>query len=158
MTQITPIAADALEVTRLVAALDAYQIGLYGEEHCHLEPIAALCSPHVVMLAATEASQVLAIGAVKLMTGYGELKRVIVDDRYRGRGIGKLIIHSLERVVAESGRSTVLCETGVAQDAALQLYRSLGYERTGAFGSYRENHVSVFLRKKLNTPSRVNAR
>lgn len=155
MPQVSPISPDTPEVVRLIAMLDAYQIGLYGEEFCHLEPVSALVADKAVIIGATEGCQVLGIGAVKLMTGYGELKRVIVDPAHRGRGIGKLIIQELEELVVASGRSCVLCETGVSQEAALKLYRSLGYERTGAFGSYRENQVSVFLRKTLVEPFTV---
>ena len=66
----------------------------------------------------------------------------------RGRGIGRSVLEAIE--AALRGRVPILrLETGVHQDAAIQLYEAAGFRRRGPFGSYRDDPLSVFMEKPL---------
>lgn len=138
------------DVVALIAALDAYQSSLYPAESNHFADIATLAQPHVLFAVARDAGgQALACGAVMLADGYGELKRMFVRPELRGKGISKALMAFLEARAAACGCRELRLETGVRQPEALGLYARSGYVRCGPFGDYREDPLSVFMRKPL---------
>jgi putative acetyltransferase len=82
-------------------------------------------------------------------TGYGEIKRVYVDDAPRGLGAGRQIVAYIERAAAAAVMDCLPLETGIRQSEALDLHRSCGYAEIGAFGDYKPDPVSVFMEKRL---------
>ena len=58
----------------------------------------------------------------------GEIKKVFVDDAARGRGVGRRVVTELERIAVRLGWDRLVLETNTGNDAAVALYRSLGYE------------------------------
>jgi GNAT superfamily N-acetyltransferase len=76
-------------VKHLIQKLDTYQIGLYGIEQCNLESPESLHKQECYMLGAFGGTDLIGIGGVKLFETYGEIKRMYVDDSYRGRGIAE---------------------------------------------------------------------
>ena len=72
-----------------------------------------------------------------------------VDAEQRGLGIGKRILHRLERLAAEEGQETVRLETGIEQEAALHLYSNSGYTPCEPYGDYAPDPLSVFMEKQV---------
>ena len=58
-------------------------------------------------------------------------------------------IDALEREAVRAGRPLLRLETGVRQQAAVQLYERMGFERCGPFGDYRADPFSIFMEKLL---------
>jgi putative acetyltransferase len=58
-------------------------------------------------------------------------------------------MENLEDKAAREGFPNARLETGIHQQAALGLYQRLGYEKTGPFGSYKKDPLSVFMCKRL---------
>jgi GNAT superfamily N-acetyltransferase len=58
---------------------------------------------------------------------------MIVDQGYRGRGIGALLVAEAEKRLAEHGCRIVEVTSNMRRDRAHRFYEQLGYERT----SYR---------------------
>jgi GNAT superfamily N-acetyltransferase len=56
-----------------------------------------------------------------------EVKRVIVDMAFRGRGISRLLMAELEVAARELGCRRLVLQTGDLQPAAIALYESIGY-------------------------------
>ena len=75
--------------------------------------------------------------------GYGELKRMYVRPAFRGRGLSRRALATLERIATERGLRRLILETGVRQPEAIGLYRSAGYRRIPAYGPYVEAPTSV---------------
>ena len=138
-------------VQALIARLDALQIGLYGEACCHLDPPSVLAAPNVYMIGVECEGALVGIGAIKLQIGYAEIKRMFVDDAFRGRGFADLIIGELENHARTNGYGDILLETGQKQGAAIAFYARHHYSLCEPFGSYETNHVSVFMKKRLTT-------
>ena len=65
---------------------------------------------------------------------HAEVSKVLVDPRFRRRGVGLALMRETERRAAGSGRWLLTLDT--AGDAAEALYRSLGYHFAGAIPSY----------------------
>lgn len=77
-------------------------------------------------------------GALKLHGDEpAELKRMWVDDRTRGRGVGRALLTALEEHARASGARTVRLETNRSLVEAIAMYRSNGYREVDAFNDER---------------------
>lgn len=146
------IRPDAEGIRELIKSSDRYMGLLYPAESNHLEPLEVLGKPNVLLVGAYEGLALAGCGAVKIVIGedtYGEIKRVFVDEQYRGRGISKAIMFYLENHLVERRIRIARLETGIRQPEAIGLYQRLGYVERTPFGDYREDPLSVFMEKAL---------
>ncbi len=142
--------ADQPDVIALIDALDAYQGALYPPESNYHLSVEALKQPNVLFcVVRDDDGAALGCGAVVLLEGYGELKRMYVNPGHRGRGIAKAIITFLEHEAARRDYTILRLETGIHQAEALGLYGRAGYVRRGRYGDYPEDPLSVFMEKKI---------
>ena len=79
-----------------------------------------------------------------------ELKRMFVDDQFRGKGIGEAILIELEKWAKESGYSSIVLETGTVQTGAVALYKKHGYWVIPNFDPYAGNELSICFKKNLH--------
>ena len=147
---ISPESPDQPEVIALIAELDAYQDTLYPPESRHALDLESLKQANVLFLVARDdGGQAVGCGAVVLDADHGEIKRMYVSPRCRGRGLARGLLRALEAASAKAGCQRLRLETGPFQPEALGLYASLGYERCGPYGHYTDDPLSVFMRKAL---------
>lgn len=90
-------------------------------------------------------------GALRPMSDVtiGEIKRMYVRPNYRGRGISKRLLTTLEDAAAEFAYREVWLETGLLQPAAISLYKRMGYRRIPCYPPYTEDPMSVCYGKTL---------
>ena len=142
---------DQPDIIALIDALDAYQGALYPPESNYHLSVAELKAPNVLFSVMRDDDGVaVACGAVVLLDGYGELKRMYVNPAQRGGGIAKNIITFLEHEASGRGCTILRLETGIHQAEALGLYERAGYVRRGSYGDYPEDPLSVFMEKNLS--------
>ncbi|WP_433433316.1 GNAT family N-acetyltransferase [Nonomuraea sp. CA-141351] len=79
----------------------------------------------------------------------GELKRMYVDPRHRGRGVARSLLKALEELAVELGYDRMRLATGVRQPEAVALYESSGYERTALYGRYVDQPLTLCYAKNL---------
>jgi putative acetyltransferase len=138
------------DVLGLLAKSDAYSKALYPPESNHLIDTNALAQPNVRFYVARLSGEAVGCGALVLgLDGQAELKRMFVDQRARGRGIGRLLLETLEATALREDVRLIQLETGVSNDEALTLYRRSGYRERGPFGSYWADPLSIFMEKEL---------
>ncbi len=140
------------KVLSLVADSDAYLSALYPPESNHAEPLQQLVSGNSAFFGGYVDGQLAACAGLKLCQDkppYGELKRVYVDPRHRGKALATVLIHHLEDYLSDLGVMLIRLEAGPLQPEALTLYRKLGYTERGPFGTYRLDPLSVFMEKTL---------
>ncbi len=89
--------------------------------------------------------------AIVLNESYGEVKRMFVRPEARGNGVASKLIQALESAACDRGCRKFLLETGPYQQQALAFYAKQGHARCGAFGSYPEHPLSVFMGKSLSS-------
>jgi GNAT superfamily N-acetyltransferase len=65
-----------------------------------------------------------------------EVKKVFVDAAYRGHGIARALMESLESIARERGIHTLVLQTGDLQLDAIRLYERLGYRPIPPFRNY----------------------
>ncbi|MES2126505.1 MAG: GNAT family N-acetyltransferase [Pseudomonadota bacterium] len=152
---IVPLDPARADAQALLALSDAYMQALYPAESNHLESPLALAQPNVLFLGVEIDGELAACGAVKTMDDdgvYGEIKRVFVLDRHRGKGLSKQIMQRLEAHLQVTGVPLARLETGISQPEALALYEKLGYSYRAPFGKYQLDPLSVFMEKRIGQP------
>ena len=93
-----------------------------------------------VLLAAREAVQI--VGSVQLAFAMkpnaqhrAEVQKLFVLSSQRRRGIGRALMHMVEQVARDCGRTLLVLDTRQG-DSAEQLYRTLGYREAGVIPAY----------------------
>jgi putative acetyltransferase len=138
-----------VEVVELIHQLDEYQESMYPSESNHLDSLDELSKPNVEFLAAYADSEICGSAAVKVLSDYGEIKRLYVPEKYRGKGIAKELVEELENCLVKRPIFTARLETGIHQHEAIDLYKKLGYSETAQFGDYTKDPLSVFMEKNI---------
>jgi GNAT superfamily N-acetyltransferase len=75
-------------------------------------------------------------GALRLLDGEWEVKRVIVDPAARSLGAATRLMAGLEQIAAAAGARRVILQTGGKQPEAEALYRKIGYRQIPAYPPY----------------------
>jgi DNA-binding MarR family transcriptional regulator len=109
---------------------------------------ADMTPPRGVLLVARLRGQPVGCGALKLHPGEpSELKRMWVDPRARGLGLGRRLLRELELHAAEAGATTIRLETNGSLSEAIALYRTSGYDEVPAFND--EPYAHHWFEKRL---------
>lgn len=96
------------------------------------------------------AGEAVGFGGVQpIGPGVGQITRMYVRPEYRGLGLSRRILASLEAYARTSGVHTLRLEAGTTLEAANQLYRSSGYKKIPAFGEYIGRPLSTCYEKRL---------
>jgi putative acetyltransferase len=77
------------------------------------------------------------VGVYPLGPGACELRKMYLDARHRGRGLGRLLLDHALRRAAELGFTRVELETSTRLDAARKLYERYGFK------PFRKAHVAA---------------
>lgn len=150
MLQIAFETPNQPEIIALIADLDAYQLTLYPPESVYALDLKSLMQPEVRFAVARDAAGALVgCAAVVLSNGYGEIKRMYVKPEARGLGAAKGLMAALEQATRIAGCDLMVLETGPAQPEAIALYARHGFSVCGPYGDYRDDPLSVFMRKVL---------
>jgi len=149
----TAIAAerpDTPDALALIAELESYLVPLYPSESRHGYAVEKLLRERVAFFVMRQDGAPVGCGGVQLFgTEYGELKRMYVRPRFRGLGLGKLMLNHLADYVREQGVGVLRLETGIYQKEAIGLYEGFGFRRIPPFGAYTDGPHSLFLEKRV---------
>lgn len=138
------------EAARLIAELDALMSALYAPASNHLLPTDRLAQPDVRFFLARAGDRTLGCAALRVdPQGYGEVKRMYVDEDARGLGLGRRLLDRLEAEARDAGLEMLRLETGARSRAAVGLYRAAGFVDRGPFGDYWDDPASLYLEKRL---------
>lgn len=97
-----------------------------------------LADPHVIVLVADDHGDVVGY-AYATIEGYdymalrgpaAVIQDIIVDPQFRGRGIGRQLLHAMLESLRTSGSSQVVLSTAERNEAAQRLFASAGFRRT----------------------------
>lgn len=96
-------------------------------------------------------SQLVGYDGYWLMAGEAHISTIAVDPRFRGRGIGELLLaHTLEDA-AKRGSHVATLEVRVSNTSAQQLYLKYGFEKVGLRKAYySDNNEDAFI---MTTPA-----
>jgi len=143
---------DSPDAGRLIAALDAHLASRYEPEQRfgpNLKP-SQLAAGLGTFLVARVDGRAVGCGALRrLDETSAEVKRMYVEPELRGRGIAKEILDHLEAAAQVMGIHRLVLETGIYQDEAIALYRSVGFIVIDCFDEYVGTPTSVCFEKTL---------
>ncbi len=138
------------DAAALIAELDAHLEPLYPSESRHGFSVEKLIADCVAFFVIRVGGAPAGCGGIKLFgTEYGELKRMYVRPRFRGRGLAKLLLDHLADYAGSRGVGILRLETGIHQHAAIGLYERAGFQRIPPFGEYRDDPVSRCYEKRI---------
>ncbi|UOB19271.1 GNAT family N-acetyltransferase [Abyssalbus ytuae] len=78
-----------------------------------------------------------------------EVKRMFVDEKYRGKGVSRLILNEIEQWAGQEGYNVCMLETGKNMLGAIQFYKKNGYSFIDNYGPYVNAPNSVCMKKEL---------
>ena len=78
-----------------------------------------------------------------------EVKRVFLQDAYRGRNIGGMLLQNLIDKAEKLGFDRMILETGLFLDASVRLYRRFGFERISNYGDYQNMEESYCMGREI---------
>jgi ribosomal-protein-alanine N-acetyltransferase len=80
--------------------------------------------------------------------GVGHVISICVSGGYRRRGLGRMLMKTIEEYFRRKGACISRLEVRISNEAALNLYRSLGYEERDILRSYYSNGEDAYLMYK----------
>ena len=72
----------------------------------------------------------------KKADGVGEVKRLYIRNEYRGKGISKKLLKTVECYAKEQGCNTLFLDTRITLEPAVYIYRSFGFNIVFQQGLY----------------------
>ena len=134
----------------LIRELDAELSQAYTREQMHGLHPGEEVDPRLKFFLLEMDGEIIGCGALRdLEAGVAELKRMFVRPAHRRHGFSRDLLTQLEGVAAAAGIRRLRLETGVAQRAALSLYRTAGYTDIPAYGEYVGSPTSICMEKEL---------
>lgn len=107
--------------------------------------------PHTRCYIVVEDVQAQILGYAGLFTAGddADVQTVAVAPRAQGRGLGRLLVHSLMRTARERGCGQLLLEVRSDNEAAIALYVQLGFESLGRRRNYYGGGVDALTMRLL---------
>ena len=148
--RIEPRRYDDLDVTRLVAQVQAEYVELYGSGDDAVVDVGEFDPPTGLFLVGLlDGVPSVTGGWRRLDATTVEIKRMFVVRDARRRGLGRLMLAELEASAAASGATRIVLNTGVMQPAAVAMYEWSGYTAIPGFGYYAAYATALFYGKDL---------
>jgi GNAT superfamily N-acetyltransferase len=152
---IEPHPFDDPRAVRLIDELQAEYLIRYGTpDETPIEPGEFDPPAGLFLIGMLDGDPVAAGGWRRVRPGVGEIKRMYVAERARGRGFSRLMLAELESTLAAEGYERVELMTGLAQPEAIALYESSGYAPSGSYGTYAGEPSARFYGKPLTVEVR----
>lgn len=136
----------------LVAFHLAGMLATSPAESVHALDVDGLKHPDVRFWSAWIGREIAGIAALtRLDAERGELKSMRVDDRFRGSGVGRMLLRHLIAEARAAGLGSLWLETGSAPEfvPAQRLYESEGFVQCPPFEPYVADPFSVFMTRSL---------
>ncbi|MFH6784698.1 MULTISPECIES: GNAT family N-acetyltransferase [Methylobacterium] len=138
------------EVTALLAEAETVAARLYpGVPRRAIGP-ESLSAPGIhVIVARIDGAAFGLCAVIERGGGEVELKRLIVAEGARGRGVGSALVQGAEALARRLGAGRIVLEVGVGNEEARALYRRAGFTPRGPFPPYQALPVSLFLERAV---------
>lgn len=105
--------------------------------------------PHYRSFLVEDGGQVCGYGCITVMFEHAEIANIAVAAPYRGRGIGKFLLHTMHTTAKALGAEECFLEVRKSNANAIALYEKSGYERYGVRARYYGNEDAILMKKKL---------
>lgn len=136
---------------KLCHALDTFLNELVGGEENRAEYVKynKLDNIHDVFVAYDREKPIGSASFKKYDDERAEVKRVFVNEKYRGCGIAKQLMKLLEEKAREKGFKYLILESGEPLVTAMALYRKIGFKVIPNYGQYKDMPESICMQKEI---------
>jgi len=118
------------------------------EDSCHVLDIAGLKDPSIKFWSLWENNELMGGGALKFLDKeHGEFKSIRVNDKFRNKGCGLMIIEHLIDEAKKLRIKKLSLETGAGEFfvPAHKLFVKCGFKDCEPFSNYKKNVNSVYM-------------
>lgn len=143
MTQIRKAIADD---STYIAKLEAEYIECPWSEAVVRDTIADELSTIYLL---TEGDNILGYGGLKMALDTAEVYNIVVDERFRRRGYGSVILCKLIEHAVEHGANEMFLELNEHNEAALNLYSLHGFKISYMRKNYYRSGNALIMKKEL---------
>lgn len=84
-----------------------------------------------LFLVVEEAGEIAGYAGLSVILDEGDITNIVIDERHRGRGLGRELLERLLEAGAGRGANAFTLEVRASNEAAIQLYKSMGFEEEG---------------------------
>jgi GNAT superfamily N-acetyltransferase len=142
------VPANAPEAIALITELDTEIKARYPEIPIKGLHLGEHADPRLRFFLVEEDGTLAGCGALReLEPGIAELKRMFIRPPFRGRDLGRALLHQLEQKARRAGIRVLRLETGGLLTTAIALYHS--DHDIPAYGEYIGDPVSICMEKRL---------
>lgn len=142
---------DTPDARALIAELDALLEPLYPIDARRGFSVDKLIAQNVEFFVIRVDDAPAGCGGIQfLCSEFGELKRMFVRPRYRGKGLGQELLIHLEALARSRAVPLLRLETGVYQLEAIALYEKFGFYRIPPFDVYTDDPLSRCYEKRIH--------
>jgi putative acetyltransferase len=149
------IRLDDLNGPEIKLLLEEHLADMYAvspPESVHALDLTKLQHPSISFWTVWDGSQLAGCGAIKqLDTTHAEIKSMRTANRYRGKGIGNILMNHILSEGKNRGYTKLSLETGSVDFflPARKLYEKFGFDYCGPFADYELDPFSVFMMRKI---------
>lgn len=94
-----------------------------------------------ILLVAEEDGVIYGYACTYVSFDEGELTNIAVDKNMRGNGIGQLMIKKMQEIAGQTGVDRIVLEARVSNQAAIGLYKKMGFAELGIRKNFYEQPV-----------------
>lgn len=134
--EIIPAGLESPELLKLFSEHDEYMMEFLGEHRMYYTPYSEAEHIGRAWIAYVDGDPAGCAAYRERTEGVGELKRVFIRSQYRGRGISKALVRTVEDYARGRGDYTMALDTNSALEPAVTLYRRAGYRVVFREGKY----------------------
>ena len=109
----------------------------------------AISSDHSFIMVAEDDGQIAAFSVFYLTPPEAELPDIVVDEKYRGQGLGRQLLSKALEELEGRGIDTIFLEVRVSNTPARRLYEGLGFEEIGTRKYFYSDPVEDAICMKL---------
>lgn len=140
---IIPVKITDENILRLFSEHDDYMIGFLGEDSRYYTRYQESENIGNVWMAVVDDIPAGCIAYREKAEGVGEVKRLFIKEEYRGRGIAKELLKTVESHAREQGCQTLFLGTRITLEPAVSLYRAFGFHIVFQQGLYVQMERSI---------------
>lgn len=123
-------------ILKLFSEHDNYMINFLGDDKCYYTRYCENENLERVWGVYVENSLAGRIAYRKKASGIGEVKRLFVKNEYRGKGMSKKLLWTVEHYAKEQGCHTLFLDTRITLEPAVSIYRAWGFDIVFQHGLY----------------------
>lgn len=125
---IIPAKTTDESVLHLFSEHDDYMIDFLGDDKKYYTRYSESENIEAVWVVVEDDISAGCIAYRKKEEGIGEVKRLFLEERYRGRGIAGELLKTVENYAKEQGCRKLFLDTRITLEPAVSLYLAFGFE------------------------------